>query len=141
MTITQAIERLGRVDPKTALVHAVEATVQKYEDLNRDQLVVGKTKTGIQLSPPYSAAYVKVRNKKGLQTDHVDLKNTGQFYAGFTAEVSGNRINLSSSVDYEKYLSSRYTENIYGLTNENMIKYRAIVAPIILAEVKVQFRG
>lgn len=141
LTIRTAIEKLQKIDVYSALVTAVEATKDQYAELNKEQMAEGRLSNSGEITPPYSAQYAAQRRKMNLQTDHVDLKRTGAFYGGYTASVSGTKIDLGSTVSYEKYLSGRYSEKIFGLTNENMAKYRAIVQPLIMISVKEQFHG
>lgn len=141
MTITQALEKLEKLDPQSALEKAVNETITQYEDLNRSQLIDGKLRTGADLMPPYSILYSEVRERAGLQIDHVDLKFSGAFYKGFTAEVQNETIKLGSDVEYEEKLTQRYSKDIWALTDENMNKYRQLVKPLILAESKAQFNG
>jgi hypothetical protein len=143
MTITNAIEKLQKLDPEFALIRAIDQTNEQYEDLQRSQLAAGITKDGATIEPyPYSRAYAKKRQKAGLQIAHIDLKFTGEYYKNMTMNVDNNVIRLGSNVDYEGAISKRYDgAEIYGLTDENMAKYRAIVKPIIVADMKAQYNA
>ena len=144
MTITETIERIGRIDLHIAMIRSIDQTKEQYEDLLRSQLAAGKTKDGGTIEPyPYSAKYAKQREKEGLQTDFIDLKRTGKYYKNMTATIDGTVLRLGSDVDYEQFISKRYDGpgELYGLTDENMGKYRAIVQPVILADVKAQYHG
>lgn len=144
MTITTAIERLGRIGNSVDVVidKALKATEQDYIALNESQMAKGKLNDGSDIIPtPYSPGYAKRRQKAGLQTGFIDLRFTGAFYKGFTVQRDLMKLNLGSNVAYEKYISGRYTEKIYGLTPENMVKYREIIQPLILGELKAAFYG
>ncbi len=77
----------------------------------------------------------KQREKEELQTDFIDLKRTGKYYKNMTATIDGTVLRLGSDVEYEQFISKRYDGpgELYGLTDDNMGKYRAIVQPVILA--------
>lgn len=144
MTITRAIERIGRIDLHIAVLNAVDRTINQYEDLQRDQLSKGITRDGANIEPaPYSTKYAKQRRKEGLQTAFIDLKRTGEYYGKMTATVDGTVLRLSSDVDYEQFISKRYNGplELYGLTEDNMQKYKAIVIPLIVEGVKAQYNG
>ncbi len=143
MTIKQTIERLQRIQIEPALAEAINRTKADYIALNESQLAAGITRDTANIEPyPYSAAYAKKRQKAGLQTDHIDLNFTGTYYKEFTAKISGTKLELGSEVSYEPFISKRYNPlEIYGLTEENMDKYRAIVRPIVQGLVKAQFYG
>ena len=141
MGITEVIERLQRLDLEEALSEAVEYTKEEYADLNREQWKEGITSMGADMMPPYSPGYARVRRREGLQTDHIDLNRTGALYGGYTIDQEGSIMHLSSDVDYEKYVSGRYGDKIYGLTDESMEKYREVVRPVLMASVKEQFYG
>lgn len=139
MTISQAIDKLGRLDLTLALEKAFNQTEDQYEDLNRSQLAQGKLNDGSDLTPPYSVMYSEVRERAGLQIDHVDLKFTGNFYKGFTMKMEGETLQLGSDVEYEGSLSARYSERIYGLSEENADIFREVLRPVVMAEIKQQY--
>lgn len=141
MTISQAIEKLGRLDLAQALEKVLGQTEEQYEDLNRSQLLQGKLNDGSDLTPPYSVMWSEVRERHGLQIDHVDLKFTGNFYKGFTMKMEGETLQLGSDVEYEGSLSARYSEKIYGLSEENADTYRELIRPLVIAEVKAQYNN
>lgn len=141
-TITQVIERLSRINPQAALIIAVNQTKEQYEDLLRSQLAAGKTKDGANIEPaPYSAAWAKKRAKAGLQTGFIDLKFTGALYGGIKTNANGTKIDITNTVSYEPFVSKRYDGpgELYGLTEENMIKYKAIVNPVLQIAARSQY--
>lgn len=140
MTITETIERLERLNLEQALHDAIEFTYEQYADLNREQWKEGITSTGADIMPaPYSKAYARIRRSEGLQTDFIDLRRKGNYYAGYEISQDAGRMYLTSYVSYEKWITNRFGEKIYGLTEDNMEKYRLVVHPIFMAAVKEQF--
>lgn len=142
MTLTQAKQKLLRLDPQTALNSAIEQTKEQYIALNESQWAEGKLDNSADIIPtPYSQPYAKKRRTKGLQTAFIDLKYSGALYNGYEIEIVDGKMILKSSVAYEKYVTGRYGVMIWGLTPENMAKYRAIVKPLVLAATKAQWNA
>lgn len=140
MGITEVIERLERLDLEAALSEAIAFTKEEYADMNREQWKEGITSTGADIMPsPYSLGYAKIRLREGLPIDVIDLRRKGAFYGGYTIDQDGSVMHLSSDVDYEKWITHRYGEKIYGLTDESMAKYRGVINAVLLAAIKEQF--
>lgn len=91
-----------------------------YEELNRENLSEGKLRTGNNLSPDYSSAYL--RRKKKISTYKLsgtpDLRLSGSFYANLKANVTGSKIENKSDVPHSKYLEKRYGKEIYGIQKD-----------------------
>lgn len=150
------IDRLSRVDPQTALENAVNKTIAKYEELNKAQLYAGKNKDGQDLSPKYiddpyfktREAAVRYSNWKdkitpnSLRTPGVpNLFIIGTYYNSWKTRVAGTRIEIEATSDNAKSIEDKFSNDVYGLDDENMKKYRELVDPLIMAEVKAQFNG
>jgi hypothetical protein len=144
MTITEGIQKLERVADNldAIIVRAINETESDFIKLNEEQWAEGTFNRKIPgTTTPYSAPYAKVRQKKGLQTAFVDFKFTGELYKRYKIDIGSKGLKLSSDVDYEKDLTKRFGEDMWGLTDENLVKYRAILAPFIQRESKLQFNG
>lgn len=139
MTISEAIEKLERLNLDVIVRAAISETAEEYAELNREQWAEGRASDGGSITPStYTPEYEKTKSKEGLQTAFVDLYRTGGFYRGYTLQPDNQKILLSSDVDYEKYISKKYGPEIYGLTPENIDRYREIVRPVIMELVKQQ---
>lgn len=156
MTITQALEKLERLDPERALVDAVEKTIDQYELLNKKQLYDGKTKTGADLSPTYlEDPYFKSRESAQRYSDWKDkitpnsnrtpgvpnLFINGRFYNSWGFTVLGQKIAIAATDPNAAKIEGDFSNEIYGLDDENMDKYRALVKPLIVADIKAQYYG
>lgn len=156
MTITQAITKLERLDPEKALIDAVVKTKDQYETLNKKQLYDGKTKTGADLSPTYlNDPYFKSREAAQRYSDWKDkitpnsnrksgvpnLFINGRYYNSWTTRISRDKIEVQSSDPNAKKIEESFSNNIYGLDDENMSKYRAIIKPLVVADIKAQYNG
>lgn len=66
-------------------------------EINREQLESGLNYDGDFLGN-YAESTKKIRRKKGLQTDHIDLKFTGKFHREIKVEPAGkNTFELTST--------------------------------------------
>lgn len=122
------------------VVLSLEETKADFIRLNEDQWKEGIRRDGLPITPePYSAAYGKLRRKKGLQTDFIDLYSTGAFYKNvFVASIDNDLIKFRSDVPYEKFLTKRY-DKIWGLDPENVRVYtRGAFWSVLKAKIETQ---
>ena len=119
-TVPEMIERFERLRGELPVLvdMSVEDTAKEFGELNRDQWRNSKTKENTPILPAYSKAYAK---RKGFSNP--DLKNTGDFYAGYRLQVINNELIEDSDVDYAQYIERRYGPSIWGLTDENRGEY------------------
>lgn len=150
------ISRLNRVDPQAALEKAINETIDQYKELNKAQLYAGKDKHGQDLSPRYlDDPYFKTREEAQRYSDWKDkitpnnlrtpgipnLFINGTYYNSWQTRISGNKIETQASYERAKSIEDKFSNDVYGLDDENMIKYRAIVKPIFQTETKAQFNA
>jgi hypothetical protein len=125
MTAAEAIRRLRRINLPEVIVGALEETKEEYGALQLAQFVEGQNSVGIELSP-YSKAYARLRQRNGLQTEVKDLRFSGEFYENLIVEPFEDVINVSSDVEYERWIDHFYNEDgkLYGLNDDNAFHYR-----------------
>jgi hypothetical protein len=90
-------------------------------NLNRDQLLKGKTSKGQKIKPKYkNKAYAK--KKKGLNTKPglgtPDLKLSGAFHASFTLKNKSGTFVYGAKAAHSKFLIPKY-DDIFGLDPKN----------------------
>lgn len=144
MTITAAIEKLQVVSNSVdaIFIRAISETEPDYIKLNEEQWAEGTFNHKLPgVTTPYSKPYAKVRQKAGLQTAFVDFKFTGKLYENYQIDIRNKDLKLSSDVDYEKYVTKMFGKDMWGLTDENLVRYRAILAPRVQIEAKAQWHG
>jgi len=90
---------------------------KKITDLSNSQLLKGLNVEGKVIQKGYSRTWGKARKLRGLQTQFVDLKYSGNFQNGSKVVAVGEGFDIQSDVDYEADLRDRYG-NIRGLTEE-----------------------
>lgn len=123
MTAAEAVKRLQSLEIENIALASFQETAADFISLNKKQWSEGVRKDGTPIVPaPYTPAYAKVRKKEGLQTDFIDLKRKGIFYNNYQLQVTPQSLNMSSNVDYEKYLTKNYAL-IWGLDEESKKQY------------------
>ncbi len=105
---------------KVSAVNAIEDKKEDITDLNKAQmLVLGVDNEGIQLGE-YAPFTVQERQKKGLQTEFIDLRFEGDFQDGIVVNKIGDTEFDMTSTDskWEDKLMSPFPDAI-GLTDES----------------------
>ena len=128
MTIAGLYRRVGSIKIEDLKNDAFESVREKAEELNREQLEKGLNAKGEQIGE-YGGFYVDEREKKGLQTDYVDLKVTGKFHNSIYVKKEGEDVEIFSDDNAQKVQSllkggngvrkGGFGEEIFGLTNES----------------------
>lgn len=71
---------------------------------------------------PYTASTIRKKRKRGQPADRVTLRDTGDFHKSMYIVFEPDGFYITSSDYKTKYLISRYKEEIFRLTNENLTK-------------------
>ncbi len=104
---------------------AIESDKEHILDLNKAQmLVAGVDNEGISLGD-YSPKSVQIRQKKGLQTDHIDLRFTGDFQDSLRIDKK-KKAEFDLTATDGKWAGNEITPNLsqqwpdaLGLTDDN----------------------
>lgn len=125
MTLSQLRNKIQGLDLARAVVNAIEVTREQYLDRQREQFARGERADETSLGG-YSLDYAAKRRRYGLQTEVKDLNFTGGFYGSMMIEAFPDTVNITSDVDYEKWIDYHYNKNkkLYGLNQENLEAYR-----------------
>ena len=103
----------------------LEAAMESKEtiaDLNTSQLEKGLTSENEEIEPYYSPSYGAMKKAMGKRSPGMvpDLKLTGDFYSGFNAKLEKDWIEIHSTDYKETKLRKKYSDDIFGLTEENL---------------------
>jgi len=80
--------------------------------------------TSLNFSKAYTAAYAKLKARRGGQTEHVDLRLFGGFHKSIEiVEVEHGKFVFISTSDIFPYLVANYGEEILGVTEEQMQEF------------------
>jgi len=94
---------------------------------------------------PYRPETISRKASEGQPTDRVTLKDTGAFYRSFYIIFGVDSFYITASDPLTQTLSTKYSDNsekdnIFGLTNENMlILSREYVLPYLLNRLRERF--
>ncbi|RSK50103.1 hypothetical protein [Hymenobacter rigui] len=121
--LARALQRLPRV-----LEQQVEDTVRDntafLEDANTDQLASGKDATGADITPEYADLTIALKQIKGQPTDRVTLRDSGDFYTGIIAQLSGKQVELVGTDPKTAELEERYGPDIIGVPDPALDEFR-----------------
>lgn len=80
----------------------------------------------------YSPYTIQIKNRKGQPTDHVTLKDTGDFYQSFEVINESSYIEIIASyIKNGKDINKEWGGHVIGLKKENL--------QIIIDEIRVEF--
>lgn len=101
------------------LLLAIKDTKEEMLDLNRDQLLAGKTAENKRVGKYRSASYAKY--KKTLNPNGVvDLKLTGRFHGSFFIKADKFPLIFGARDSKTNDLVEKYGETIFGLTKASL---------------------
>jgi hypothetical protein len=137
MTIEETIARLEKLNeliiqniPDMTQLAAVQSKSLIQERIQEFGLNAEEAELG-----SYSESYKKIRNKKGLQTKHVDLTNSGQMWRAtrvVKSEQVGKRYEVSvaggdsTAQNKLNYNSERYGD-VLRTSNEEELKMSQVI--------------
>lgn len=127
---------------QNAITRSMENHLPDFEELQKERLAFGVDAKGKELrrkkskEHPYSNVYEKKRQSKGLQTSHVDLHVTGDFYEGIKAQKIGKKKVFIYSRDYKNdFLTAQY-KDVFGFSPDQREQVKGLMIPEIEREIK-----
>lgn len=90
--------------------------------LNTDEQLYseGLDRTGAVIEPPYRPLTIHIKESKGQRTDHVTLRDEGDFHKSFRLEVSGSQAEVVADDPKTAKLVAKYGSAILGLSDDNL---------------------
>lgn len=115
---------------KDNLPGLLEEVVHSKEDviiaaITNDQLFrrgVNGRNVKIMSYMPYRPSTIRKKKKKGQPTTRVTLKDTGEFYESMFVVFDSEGFYITSSDDKAKYLTKKYGNTIFRLTDKNLTR-------------------
>jgi len=95
----------------------------------------GVDSKGVSLGE-YSPFTVVLKEKKGQRTDHITLKDTGEFYDSIDVTSEPNQIIITGDTRKPDVDLAVVYPDALGLTNENIEAIQGLVLPIFQEEVR-----
>jgi len=121
---------------------AIVDNKDRMEEMQRERLEKGINADGNPLKrnnasyPAYSNEYAKRRKSKGLQTQHPDLKVTGDFHEGITSQKVGKKKITVYSKDYKNDFLTRQYDGVFGFSPAQREQVKALMIPTIERVIK-----
>lgn len=94
------------------------------EDDNTAQLADGLDSKGRDIRPEYVPLTVEIKQQKGQETSFVNLRDTGDFYAGIVAQIRGKAVEMVGTDAKTDDLLGKYGGAILGLSDEAVKEFR-----------------
>jgi hypothetical protein len=110
---------------ENAIYPTMQQVFNKYDNVikeyNTQQQLFdkGQDSKGLSLKP-YARSTISIKIRKGQPTDRTTLKDTGAFYNDVNVIAEPDKLIIEASIEYAKYLVSRYGEDILGVQNQNL---------------------
>ena len=111
-------------DLKDNVNKIVQETFEEYKtliiDYNADEQMykLGQDSKGSIIRPSYSPITISIKKKKGQPTDRVTLRDSGKFHKTLIVTPKENYVEISSDLEYAKYLFKRYGDDVLGIQEE-----------------------
>ena len=122
MTIEEKIKELRKLTPKV-MEQKILGILKKHEativDLNIGQMMAGTRADSKPILPDYSPSTVLAKKLKGQISDHVTLRDEGDFQRSMFADTGKFPVTLDSQDYKTTKLVKKYGEEIFGLTKES----------------------
>jgi len=151
ISVKQFEERLRGLEPnlQAATAMVLEPSKDYFVAIQRDRILKGDTHNGdkIRYNKPrkdtpanqaYTRRYVKFKDKRGGQTNHVDLKLDGTFLKSMEALPEGTAFVVTFTDSNKGKVSgvlARY-DDIIGITQPEMIKFNELITPTAIDSVQ-----
>lgn len=71
----------------------------------------------------YKRSTIRLKIRKGDPVDRTTLRDEGDFYASIFIDAFEDRFEISSDVDYDKYIIKRYGSDVLRVSNENFREF------------------
>lgn len=112
-------------DIEKEIIPTVISTIKKFDfvlldyNTNKQMNQKGEDSKGSHIGD-YSGGYKRIRIRRGLQVDHVDLHFTGKFQAELKIVTESGEFKIISSVTYADDIVKKYGKNVLGIQQQNL---------------------
>lgn len=137
-TVAAMQRRFKKLSIEGVIAISLDQEKEAYLDLQREQFAEGEKSTGNPILPLYAASTVKKKIRKGLPYDRVTLYETGKYWGELYASIDTTGLHIGSEAEYAIWIERRYDQGhpLYGLTPGNRLKFRALLEPVFIGNVK-----
>jgi len=101
-----------------------EKTIRQFDFVLKDFIVNKQLfREGIDGNnkklPGYKRTTIRLKISKGDPADRTTLKDSGDFYANIEIKAFSGHFEVSSGVEYDKFILKRYGKDVLRITDEN----------------------
>lgn len=147
VTVMEMVRRWqDMVAQETATVGAVELTMDKLVDVNREQMLAGRDANGDEIQPSYkyyqydsNQTYADYKNKKNPKAGYgiPDLYDTGSFYKSISFYIEGVQMKWNATDEKTPDLLKKYGSVLGVYENEALKAYRQnTLLPLVIQIIK-----
>lgn len=118
---------------KTELNDIARQVVRYFQDdiveMNQKRLFSGKYTNNQFIKPDYKRVTVDIKNAKGQVSDHVTLKDTGDFYESIYTSAGQNSFYVGATDPKTNDLVEKYGDSediLLGLSEEQIEQFREL---------------
>ena len=111
------------------LIPTVVNSIKHYDfvlldyNTNKQMNIKGETKKGEQIGNYTSQGYKRMRIKRGLQVEHVDLHFTGKFQATLEIVTNEKYFSIKANVDYADDIVKKYGADVLGIQQKYLEEF------------------
>jgi len=118
MTIAEYHRRITSIDREALTTSIINTMSDKIVERQQERIFSGLDKNGNQIEPAYTPFTINMKKLFDQPFDRVTLKDTGDFYKSMFIERKGNDVIFSSKDEKTEKLTTKYGEEIFGLSED-----------------------
>jgi hypothetical protein len=122
---------------------AFEQQKKLIVEYNADEQMykLGENSKGSMIRPAYKKTTIRLKKRKGQPTNRVTLRNTGKFHKTLKVVPYDDYLEISSDLEYSKYLLAKYGDDILGIQEELLKDFvKLYIVPNIEEQAKKDFK-
>lgn len=136
-TVNNLLQSALKIDIAYQVQLSLQASSQEYVQLQREQLYSGVKKDNTEILPFYTPLTVQIKKSKGQITDHVTLRDTGDFYKGIFIKVDNpSDFTVDSSDSKSVKLQEKYSSAIFGLNDDSRTEFKPVAQAALIAGIE-----
>ena len=131
--VRKAFEQIRDTLP-TIVLDAVQSNEDAVIDLVTEDQLSGKgiTVSGTPITPAYTPFTTSIKRRKGQETGHVTLKDTGAFHKSIFIKYESDSFSIVAKDSKTPKIIKKYGDDILGLTEQNKGKVSELIEPDII---------
>lgn len=142
--MSNPFDKLRRVvrEMKSSINPIIKETFEQNEliikdfQVNKQLFEKGEDSKGSIIRPAYSPITIKIKKSKGQPIDRVTLKDKGKLYKSIKVVPKDDHVEITTSIEYAKYLFKKYGDDILGIQEELL---RDFTEQYIIPNIKKSF--